>query len=62
MRAYQDYSLSKLAAQTDFLNKSDVLFAVFFSDVLEVALSLTNCLEQSTTSHEVVLVQFHVLG
>jgi len=57
MCTHRDYSLGKLATNTNFLDKSEVGFAIFFSNVLEVTLSFTDRLEQSATSHEIVLVQ-----
>ena len=51
-----------LAANAKFFDKVEVLFAIFASNILQVALALTNHLEQTTASGKILLVDLEVLG
>lgn len=55
-------SLYTLAANTELLDKIEVGLAVFGGDVLQVALALTNELQQTTTGGKVFLIDLEVLS
>src|SRR5579862_3781231 len=60
-RRSASYSLGTLASDAKFLNKSQILIAVLFSDILEQSFTLTDQLQQAAAGSKVMLILTHMI-